>query len=52
MAASPLKLIKTFFGMNLAEMKAEFTTLPAKDREDLTQGLTPDPATGEPSYTY
>lgn len=50
--ASPLKLIKEFFGLKLAEMKAEYSSLPQTDKDDLIKGLTPDPETGVPSYTY
>ena len=57
MAVSPLKLIKDFFGMNLADMKKEYSSnaepkLTDADKVDLIGGLTPDPATGVPSYTY
>lgn len=33
------KLVKEFFGMTLAEMKAEWIPLPQKDKEDITKGL-------------
>lgn len=37
--ASPLKLVRDFFGMTLAEMKAEWTTLPQKDKDEILSGL-------------
>lgn len=37
---SPLKLVREYFGMSLAEMKAEWTTLPAKDKAEILAGLT------------
>lgn len=37
---SPLKLIREFFGMSMAEMKAEWVPLPEKDKAQLVQGLT------------
>lgn len=50
-AASPLKLVRTFFGLNLTEMKAEWTTLPQADKDDIIKGLTPDDK-GVASLTY
>lgn len=57
MAVSPLKLIREFFGMNLTEMKDEYAKgakfpLTEKDKTQLIAGLTPDPETGVPSFTY
>lgn len=39
MANATVKEVKEFFGMTLAEMKAEWVTLPSKDREDILKGL-------------
>jgi hypothetical protein len=36
---SVLKLVKEFFGMTLKDMKAEWTTLPAKDKAEIESGL-------------
>jgi hypothetical protein len=59
MADSPVKLVKVFFSLNLKEMKEEYMasgnpakTLTDADKADFTTALTPDPATGVPSYTY
>lgn len=52
MATSPLRLVQTFFGFKLAEMKDQYVALPQSDKDDLIKGLVPDPATGVPSYTY
>lgn len=49
---SPLRLVQQFFGFKLSEMKAQYTTLPQKDKDDLIKGLTPDAETGVPSYSY
>jgi hypothetical protein len=49
---SPLKLVREFFGLKLPEMKALYMPLPQTDKDDLIKGLTPDPVTGVPSYTY
>lgn len=35
-----LRAIKEFFGMNLAQMKAEFIGLPEKDKEQIDAGIT------------
>lgn len=51
-ATSPLKLVREFFGMKLADMKSEYQPLPQADKTDLVSALTPDPETGVPSYTY
>lgn len=40
MPVSPIKLVKDFFGMDLKQMKAEWTTLPQKDKDDILKGLT------------
>lgn len=41
MAGTPLKLIRDFFGMNMNEMKAEWTQggLTEKDKEQIIAGL-------------
>jgi hypothetical protein len=39
-AASPLKVIRDYFGMSLAEMKAEWTPLPADVKAQLIEGIT------------
>lgn len=51
MAASPLKLVRDFFGFKLAEMKTEWSTLPQKDKDDILKGLTPN-EDGVASLTY
>ncbi|MFD4574270.1 hypothetical protein ACFWNK_19910 [Streptomyces sp. NPDC058417] len=38
-APSPLKLVREFFGLNLAEMKKEWTTLPQADKDSIISGL-------------
>jgi len=49
---SPLKLVREFFGLKLADMKEMYQPMSAEDKADLVSGLTPDPETGVPSYTY
>lgn len=49
--ASPLKLVRDFFGLKLADMKSEWTTLPQEDKDDILSGLTPD-ENGVASLTY
>lgn len=39
MAASPLKMVREFFGMSLAEMKTEWVPLPEKDKQEIIKGL-------------
>lgn len=39
MAVSPLKMVREFFGMTLAEMKSEWVPLSEKDKEDIFQGI-------------
>ena len=36
---SPIAKVREFFGMNLREMKAEWIPLPAKDKEEILQGI-------------
>lgn len=36
---SGLKLVREFFGMTLAQMKAEWTILPQKDKDEILSGL-------------
>lgn len=36
---SPVKLVKDFFGMNLAQMKSEWMGLPEKDKAEILAGL-------------
>lgn len=40
MPVSPLKMVRDFFGMSLAEMKSEWTTMPEKDKQEIIKGLT------------
>lgn len=37
--ASPLKLVREFFGMNMAQMKAEWTTMAQADKDQISGGL-------------
>lgn len=37
--ASPLKLVREFFGMNMTEMKAEWTTMGQADKDQISGGL-------------
>lgn len=39
-APSPLKLVRDFFGMKLAEMKTEWTPMPQTDKDQILTGLT------------
>lgn len=38
-SAKPLKLVREFFGMSLAEMKTEWVPLPEKDKAEILAGL-------------
>lgn len=38
--ASPLKIVRDFFGMTMADMKAEWVPLPEKDKNEIISGLT------------
>ncbi|MFI1408766.1 hypothetical protein ACH4Y0_02325 [Streptomyces sp. NPDC020707] len=38
-APSPLKLVREFFGLNLSEVKEEWSTLPQRDKDDIVAGL-------------
>lgn len=38
-APSILKMVKEYFGMNLAQMKAEWTPLSPADKADIEKGL-------------
>lgn len=49
--SSPLKMVREYFGMNLAQMKAEWTTLPQSDKDAIIGGITPD-ADGNRTETY
>lgn len=40
MPVSPLKMVREFFGMNLAQMKAEWVPMSEKDKQDILSGLT------------
>jgi hypothetical protein len=40
MPVSPLKVVREFFGMSLAEMKAEWVPLSQEDKDDILKGLT------------
>lgn len=37
--ATPLKMIRDFFGMNLAQMKVEWSPMPQEDKDQLLLGL-------------
>lgn len=39
MPVSPLKMVREFFGMSLAEMKNEWVPLPNEDKEQILRGL-------------
>lgn len=37
---SPVALVRKFFGMNLAEMKSEWSPMSTEDKADIVKGLT------------
>lgn len=37
---SPLKMVRDFFGLKLADMKTEWTPMPQKDKDQIIAGLT------------
>jgi hypothetical protein len=38
-AASPLKMVREFFGLSMAEMKAEWVPMSEKDKAEIIKGL-------------
>ncbi|MEU6674852.1 hypothetical protein [Streptomyces sp. NPDC046925] len=37
--ATPLKLVKEYFGLKLNEMRTEWTPMPQKDKDEILAGL-------------